>query len=130
MPVRQYETTATSRMAGMAASMPVAGARPPRRAPALASPAAQVREIRRVIAAAAGTCRALSPVMSPSLRLSPDMAPDELHTDILESLWDKAHDIGDTTQIIDLELEEIDERYEMDDRDGRDDASDYEANLD
>jgi hypothetical protein len=58
------------------------------------------------------------------------MTNDDLHADSLEHLWEQERDIGDSVVIIDLELEDLEEWNEIDDRDGRNDASDYEASMD
>lgn len=58
------------------------------------------------------------------------MSPDDLHTDRLEHLWDRDRDGNSLIQTIDLELEDLDEWNEIDDRDGRDDDDGYENWID
>ena len=57
------------------------------------------------------------------------MTPEEIQADDLQRLWEQDRDGNETTQIIDLELEDLEEWNEIDDRDGRDDASEYEASM-
>jgi hypothetical protein len=66
-----------------------------------------------------GTCRALRRCMA-SILPDNSIAPEDLRADRLEHLWEQDRDDKGLVQIIDLELEDLDEWNEIDDRDGRD----------